>query len=737
MHPASTARQVTAATTVATSRQGWAFGMATGGIRENAFNINEQICLFLRGEATVTQVPLTDTMVVMNASSSSGSTLAIIGGGPRGISVLERLSARVRGDSPVDLPLTVHVIDEVAVGTGRVWRTDQSRSLCMNTLADAVTLFTEPGSTVTAPVLEGPTMYEWIRLLRGESLGGADPSGAKTDLFREHPASVPDDAARELADSRPESHPSRALYGHYLQWVYDTVVSRLPAGITLITHTTTATDITGDGTTDRISLQDGTVISADATVLALGWTDTEPDALETFTTQSVEHYPELVWVRPGNPADQDVNRLPAGEDVLVRGLGMGFFDLTAMVTVDRGGRFIPDDTTRSGLRYEPSGREPRLTVASHHGYPYQPKPVYGSLPPAATMPRLRAALDTVPADAPPGSVDFGERLWPALLRDAQEAYYRVLLRTSPGAGASLTEVIAVIDAADDPWRLHDDPALIALVPDPADRFDLPSYADPVATFLRRGEDAGEDIRTVEALTGVIGDRMAGDLHEARRGADSAVKAGLQVIGSARKPAQVADQPGRFTLESRRGAYAELRRVGQMAGSGPPAFRTAELLCLVDAGYVRFLGGHPTLVIDPEAPAFLMSSESTGDTPVASTALVDAWLHAPSVRGTASPVTAALARDNRLRPFIFSSAETSTEVVSKAPEVDLATSRVVHADGTVDPRVHMLGIPLQEVRADMTISPMPRTDPLMLQETDAAAVSAVSVLAGLAGATSEA
>jgi hypothetical protein len=39
---------------------------------------------------------------------------------------------------------------------------------------------------------------------------------------------------------------------------------------------------------------------------------------------------------------------------------------------------------------------------------------------------------------------------------------------------------------------------------------------------------------------------------------------------------------------------------------------------------------------------------------------------------------------------------------------------------------MLGIPLLAYRADMTISPMPRTDPLMLQETDGAAVSALRI-----------
>lgn len=65
-------------------------------------------------------------------------------------------------------------------------------------------------------------------------------------------------------------------------------------------------------------------------------------------------------------------------------------------------------------------------------------------------------------------------------------------------------------------------------------------------------------------------------------------------------------------------------------------------------------------------------------------------------------------------------------MTTAPEVDLATGLLVHPDGEVDPRVHMLGIPLLDYRADMTISPMPRTDPLMLQETDGAAVSALRI-----------
>lgn len=668
------------------------------------------------------------------------STIAVIGGGPRGISVLERIAAQLeaRSGTRPEGQVTVHVVDDTEPGAGRVWRTDQTRTLCMNTLADAVTLFTEPGSSVTAPVLEGPTMYEWAELLRGDTLPtDADPDGAKTALYRSHPAMVRGEFHSEIAGMKPESHPSRALYGEYLRWVFSVVLSRLPRQLEVKVHQARATAITPvtcpDGVVrDEITLtgqtsgdatsSGGTTVLADATVLAPGWTANEPDALEGFTATSVQMHPELTWVRPANPADQEVADLPAGEDVLVRGLGMGFFDLMAMATVDRGGRFIPDPSTRSGLTYHPSGREPRLVVASHHGYPYQPKPVLHALPSPAPVPRFRAALARLPEDAPADSVDFGAELWPSILRDAQAAYYSTLFGgTCPGHDADPERLAAVTslidDPAVDPWRLHELPELAALVPDPADRFNLVFYADPVAAYDREAGD----------FTAWIADRLSEDLHEARLGTRSAVKAGLKVIGAVRKAAAVADEPGRFTLRSRRAEYAELRRVGQMVGSGPPAFRTAELLCLVDSGHVRFLGAHPTVVVDPEKPAFAMSSPTTGDEVVHARTLVDAWLHKPDVRTSADPLTRQLRLEGRLRPFALTDAAGGP--VTSSPEVDLASGRLVHPDGSLDARVHLLGIPLLDFRADMTISPMPHTDPLMLQETDAAAVSALRIALG--------
>ncbi|MDN8624733.1 MULTISPECIES: FAD/NAD(P)-binding protein [Corynebacterium] len=736
-------------------------------------------------------------------------TIAIVGGGPRGISVLERLGSLLQDSSDqaaadgnamsFSVGVTIHLIDDVEPGAGRVWRTDQSPTLCMNTLADAVTLFTEPGSTVRGPVLEGPTLYEWFQLLRGDAVHprptDTDSSRArmKTDLFREFPPTMPVDYEAEIRQARPESHPSRALYGHYLRWVFGIAVDRLRIipGVTVQIHKARAVNIrlsdegadgdvgTGvhggdDGpvgkqktraaqtsSRDTVTLSDGTSVDADATILALGWTDTTANTAESVLGASVAAHPNLTWIHPGHPADQDLDSVADGHgtsknaapndsqahrpDVIVRGLGMGFFDLMARLTIDRGGEYQRTSSSPFDLSYKPSGREPRLIVTSHHGYPYQPKPVFGSLPPAAPMPRLKSAIQALPSDSPAGSIDFSTTLWPAILRDAQAAYYRVLLR---GSDEALSQILRIIDdPTTDPWSLHNDPRLDGLVV-PPDRFDLPYYADPMSRIAAElpeatDSDVPDTESAIRALTKAVKEALKKDLAEARRGRESAVKAGLQVIGAARKTVAIADEPGQFTPESRRRDYAEFVRIGANVGSGPPAFRTAELIALIDAGLVVFAGADPIVgvTIDhDDEPQFVLTSPTTGAHPVYSTTLIDAWQHKPNVTRSADPLTRALVASGRMRPFALHTphedsatrdGESSKRhlIPTRAPEVDMKTCRIIHSDGATDPRIHMLGIPLQEMRADTTISPMPGTDPLMLQETDAAAASALGIPRG--------
>lgn len=638
-------------------------------------------------------------------------SIAVVGMGPRGISTVERLAAALSASPPSTL--TLHLIDPSEIGAGEIWCTDQTRTLCMNTLAGAVTLFTEPGASVTAPVVEGPIQYDWIRLLRGDR-DTVPPAAA--ELFDRFPpsAKVADRYRDELNSSRPESNPSRALYGEYLQWALDTAVALLPGWVNVQVHHVGVSGIRGEGERDVLELTDGTELTVDQTILSLGWRPPSGNAEEKALASALSSNPSLVWVRPGNPVDQQVSDIPAGEEVLVRGLGMGFFDVMALTTIDRGGRFVPDDSARSGLRYEPSGEEPRFLISSGRGYPYLPKSDYRSLPPAPRLSRFREVAARISSEnRGPSSIDFGTEVWPAIARDAYDAYYRTIARVDPGAiRTSMDELLAAIDSTDEPGRLP-----LTTAPHLADAgqaFDLSYWSDPLAGVTC----------TVDELTERIARGMHRDIRNAELARDSAVKNALWEISAARKPSQILGAQGRFTFNSRRGEFAAMMSFGQMVGSGPPLFRTRELLALVDAGLAHFAGARPVVTVREDE--WELASPTTNNEPLRSRTLVDAWMHAPDIRRAGDPLTQSLLREGRIRPFTLLG-PAGDPVPSASPEVDEATRRVVGGGGALDPRVHILGIPTHAQYPDTTISPMPGTDPLMLQETDAAAVDAVRQL----------
>lgn len=624
-------------------------------------------------------------------------SIAIVGAGPRGISLVERLAAHLRA-TPLAAPLTLHIIDDAPLGAGRIWDTEQTRTLCMNTLAGAVTLFTEPGSTTTAPVLEGPILYEWIQLLRGER---PDLSPAKLELYDAFPPheDLASSFAEELEQTRPESNPSRALYGAYLEWVYEVALAQLPENVNVVEHRARALSVEDSGEQDVIALSDDTTITADATVLAYGWQVPALNESERALADAAQS--GLHWVRPDNPVEQPMSDVPAGEKVLVRGLGMGFFDVMALLTIDRGGEFVEDPSTRSGLRYEPSGDEPHFIVSSGRGYPYIPKSEYHALPPKAALTRFRAA---VAALDPKAELDFGTQLLPHILRDAYAEYYENQARVAPEAlKRPLEDILATIDAtAVDAADLRGmaNQLTAALEGSSSQPLDLAHWANPLADF-----EGGD-------LTEYIAEGLARDIREAIAAADSPLKSALWAISAARKPASIAGSEGRMTWESRTSTYKEFMAFGQMVGSGPPLFRTRQLLALVDAGLATFLGERPQLVVGEKFTLRTAHGEAS------SAWLIDAWMHSPDVRRAADPLAVSLS--GRVRAFVDHGQATGS------PETTW-NRRVVNPGGGEDPRLHIVGIPTYAQWPDTTISPMPGTDPLMLQETDRTAGSLLNTL----------
>src|SRR5699024_11843204 len=81
----------------------------------------------------------------------------------------------------------------------------------------------------------------------------------------------------------------------------------------------------------------------------------------------------------------------------------------------------------------------------------------------------------------------------------------------------------------------------------------------------------------EELTAYLMQRLEEDLKDAEAGQDSPVRAALWSLGFSRKPTQVLGAEGRYTVESRHHMFDKAIALAQLACSGPPIFRTRQLM----------------------------------------------------------------------------------------------------------------------------------------------------------------
>lgn len=618
------------------------------------------------------------------------TSLAIIGAGPRSVLVLERLAAQAADLSGV----TIHLVDPHPAGAGAVWRTDQPRDLCMNTLAAASTVFTDASYTGPGPVRPGPTFFEWASALREGTLerpaGFLDPETLRADF------------GDELAAMVAWSHPSRALFGHYLVWAHCRAVADLHRlGVEVVEHRTRAVGVDPLPSGGyRVRLAKADPLSVEAVVLALGWTHVQPNdrdaALSAQVATARVDVPEaapVVWVGPDSPIDQDLGSIGAGEPVLVRGLGMGFFDLMSLLTIGRGGRFVHEGER---LRYQPSGGEPVLHVGSDRGVPFLSKTRYGSLPPAPAMTHLRAALARLPRPLPVAE------LWPAILRDSLTEHARVLVRTTPEAVSAPETLLTDLAAVPEDAPLE---AVECLV---ADRVDARHRFDPERwEFPAQGHTFNSPAEYDQFVTHLLRD----DLTQANLGHDSALKAGLWAISTARKivgdEASFDHVDGDGELELQR-----LLRWGAMLGSGPPAFRNEQLLALAEAGLVHFIGPHTrTLWTGAE---FALESPVVPGSHVAARTLVDAWMPMPHPDRAADPLVAGLVAAGTMRSLRRPRADHPDLACASADVVE-GTGELVGADGAAWEGLFMVGIGVDGARRDAIQAPIPGINSASLRE----------------------
>ncbi|EMY35523.1 hypothetical protein D477_003978, partial [Arthrobacter crystallopoietes BAB-32] len=394
----------------------------------------------------------------------------------------------------------------------------------------------------------------------------------------------------------------------------------------------------------RVDLADGSALEVDAVVLALGHL---PAALnpEQQSLQDEGARFGLNYLAPHVPADLDYQRIPAGRTVLVRGMGLNFFDLMIQLTEGRGGKFLPASDSEP-MTYLPSGKEPRLVAASRRGTPYRAKArLAGYLPDSLDMRWFTPAAARLFAETGV-QPSFDHDLWPLLHRDVLWAYYSTLVRVEPDAvSAPPRDFLAGLQE------------LFARKPAPGSRVLLTAVHDYLGAHVAPGR-----LLDVESLARPFAGRKfsgAGDYQQAMleyldadaaasaRGEDDPLKMAVGALNAGRSLLKEIVADGGLTEES---WLAELRGwfepLVEGLASGPPAQRIEQLAALVRAGLVEFVGPDPHLEVDRESERFRATSPWVDGASYSAGYLVEAMM--PANRGGAQPFAVA-APPARRRP----------------------------------------------------------------------------------------
>lgn len=630
--------------------------------------------------------------------SAADLSVGIVGAGPRGLSVLERICANERA-APAPRRVTIHLVDPCRPGAGRVWRTDQSRLLLMNTVACQVTVFTDDTVAMKGPVDTGPDLYAWAR-----TVVLAAPPGRFGDAVR-----------AEAAALHPDTYPTRAFYGSYLEDCYRRIVRRAPAHCLIVEHRSQAVALREQSGTPGgpqvLTLADGTRLrDLDAVILAQGHVPRRPTAEEAaWSTAAARHH--LTYIAPANPADLDLSALPAGEPVLMRGLGLNFFDGMALLTQGRGGTFV---RRAERLTYRPSGREPLIYAGSRRGVPHHARGENEKGPTGRHRPRVLTpeAIDALRRRRLAGqAVRFRTDLWPLIRLEVESVYYETLLRTQGRTQEAAAFLPAFLTAGTAAARAR---LLDAYRIEAAARWDWDVIQHPTAG--RHFPDRAS------FRTWLLG-HLSEDIRQARAGNVSGpLKAALDVLRDLRNEIRLAVDHGGLDGDSYRdeltGWYTPLNA---FLSIGPPVSRIEELHALIEADIIRPLGPGTRISLDTDGarPAFVATTDSVNAAPVHAPALIEARLPEPDLHHTADPLLRQMLTTGQAAPYrIATTGDRAYESAGLA--VCERPYHLMDAHGLPHPRRFAYGVPTESVHWVTAAGIRPGVDSVILGDSDAIA-----------------
>jgi hypothetical protein len=447
----------------------------------------------------------------------------VVGVGPRGLVVLERLTHYAQ---KYDIPMLISIIDPQKPGIG-VHSPSLPEYKMLNTVAGQITLFPDENMLSdggeSRPVC---TFLEWCR--QHKSL---------PDFWYSH-----ENQRLCSWDFLP-----RSWLGEYMQWAYDFIVLQAGPAIKVRHLPLEVTDI--EQITDKkflISLSNEENLYVDAVYLTSGH---------------------------GLASENSAAHINADETVLLQGMGLTAMDMIADWTIGRGGHF----SLRSGgiPDYIPSGKEPVIFLTSRSGLPFRCRPESLTVGENINRDAIIFRADRIQQlkDKYPNSIDFERQLLPLIRAEMRVAYYSVRIIKDVGMKKALrfrealrkanswTEISGVMQNVVSRYGEFNEEDLLAA--------SLPSEVHPDSYSLWLVNEIAEDLN--ESITGVM---------------HSPVKAASEVWRNCRHQLRIMMDDKGLSDSSKNIFYTRYAPVINRLVAGPQKERHQELLALIRAGVVK-------------------------------------------------------------------------------------------------------------------------------------------------------
>lgn len=552
--------------------------------------------------------------------------IVLVGAGPRNLSLVERLMAHAKSTTePVDITL----YDPFPIG-GRVWNPDQDPTFLMNTVTQQLTLFTDPSvPNHASTALYGPNFYEWSVTFGKEYVKMHD---FKNEAY----------FLDELTRINPNRFTSRALFGVYGQWFFEHLGAHVPANVTLSYERRSVTDVVKQDNQYTVTIDGTDTIIADQVVMALGHVDNSLNDEEQAFADAAAVNANMLYVAPTHPSEADLDAVPAREKVVLRGLGLSFFDYIAKLTISRGGRFARDNN--GVMYYLPSGKEPHMIAGSRKGLPMHARGVNQKVAAEGYQPLFFTSenLDKL-AEKSNGQVTYDE-FFTLLRKELEYKHYQNTINdfgvTWPFNAAEFMDALAASDDLNETARKYGISEEYIM--------DWDRILNPV-----------DDVPAEVEYSDFMMNYLTWDINDANQGNNDAPYAGaFDMLRDVRGIIRHYLDAGYLSSDEYAKFLSKFNPFNSLISVGPPVLRVEQMRALIEAGVLEVAG--PGLAVSVRDDHYV-ATDNRGNTWTVNN-LVEARLFPVSLAASTNPLVANLRDRGLLSAAEYTKADGSTYVV---------------------------------------------------------------------------